>query len=129
MKRSYLSALLIAGGAALALSGCDSGTFEELEKAPLAFRHDSTKPRGQVANCIAGNLSKFGSDLGNFPDIDFGVTRLILGGDDGHHYQNYYRIDIVDQGHGSRVSVRQSKARDNNLTVAALSDIVAACAE
>ncbi|MGI4861906.1 MAG: hypothetical protein ACRYHA_34250 [Janthinobacterium lividum] len=127
MKRSFWSALLVVGGAALTLSACDSGTFEELDKAPLAFQHDSSKPRAQVVACISGKLSKFGSDYGRFPDIDFGVTRLTLGGEDGNHYRNYYRIDVIDEGHGSRVSVRHSKAVDNNMTVRDLSDIVEGC--
>ncbi|MCY0385831.1 hypothetical protein OVY01_00955 [Robbsia sp. Bb-Pol-6] len=129
MKRSFLGALLVMGSAALTLSGCGGDTFEQIEKAPPTFQRDSAKSRAQVAACLSYNLSRFGSDLGNFPDIDFGVTRLTLGGDDGSHYQNYYRIDIIEEGRGSRVTVRRSKVQDNALRVGELADIVAHCAD
>lgn len=126
MKPSFLSALLVVGVAALTLSGCDGGTFEILEKAPVAFQRNTAKPRAQVTACIADKLSRFGSDLGVFPDIEPGVTRMTLGGE-LFHYENYYQINVIDQNGGTHVSVRQSKQKDENLPVNDLFNIVSSC--
>ncbi len=130
MKRSLIGALLVAGSAALTLAGCNGGTFEELEKAPVALRRDTPTPRAQVAACITDELAQFGSDFGRFPDIEPGTTRLELGGSDGYHFRNYYQIDIDDLDNGSRgshVAVRHSKAQDDSLSVTDLLGLVQRC--
>lgn len=129
MTRSVLGALLVASAAVLTLPGCTSkGSFEELDKAPLAFQRDSALPRAQVVACISERLARFGGDFGRFPDFDFGVTRLTLGGKRGYHYENFYRIDVLDATAGSRVSVRRSKAQDSDLPAGELANIVTECA-
>jgi hypothetical protein len=127
MKRSLLGVLPVVCGAVLALSGCNGGTFDEIAKAPVTFEQGSALPRAQVASCISEKLSGFGSNLGTFPDIDPGVTRLELGGDDAGHFRNYYLIDVLDQVHGSSVSVRRSKSPDGNLSMSQLRDLIASC--
>ncbi|KKB65011.1 hypothetical protein WM40_03455 [Robbsia andropogonis] len=129
MKRSIWITPLLTCGATVALFGCNGGTFEELQKAPVSFQQSTAKPRSQVADCVVASLSRFGSDLGNFPDIEQGLTRLTLGGNDGYAYRNYYQIDITDQARGARIAVRHSKAKDGQLSETDLHDIVIGCAK
>ncbi|WP_347558883.1 hypothetical protein [Robbsia sp. KACC 23696] len=110
------------------MAGCNGGTFDELQKAPVSFQLNTLRTRDQVARCVSDALSRFGSDVGNFPEIEPGVTRLTLGGYDGYGYRNYYLIDIADQERGTRVSVRHSKPKDDKLSSDAFNDIVSRCA-
>jgi len=127
MKHVSICALLAGCSAALALSGCNGGSYEELAKAPISFQRDTGYSRAQVSACVTTALSRFGSDLGRFPDIDPGVTRLILGGADSGHYRNYFEIDIMDQDVGSHVSVRRSNTPEGSLSASQLNDVVQRC--
>ena len=128
MKRSTLGALIAIGGAALTLSCCNGGSFDELEKAPLSYERNSAQHRSQVAACISGALGNFGSDLGTFPDIEPGTTRLLLGGEDSGHYRNYYQIDVIDRVAGSTIYVHRSKGEDPSMPSRDLFSILAHCA-
>ena len=127
MKHVSFCLLLVGCSGALALSGCNGGSYDELASAPVSYQRDSGLPRAQVSACVTRELARFGSDLGRFPDIDPGVTRLILGGEDAGHYRNYFEIDILDQSVGSHVSVRRSKTPENSLSASELSDIIERC--
>lgn len=127
MTRSLSAAMILICATAVTLSGCTGSSFDELDKAPVAMDQRTTQPRAALAACISDKLSRFGSDFGSFPDVEPGITRLLLGGEESGHYRNYYRIDILDQTAGSSVSVRRSKAQDDGLPASQMFDIVANC--